>query len=184
VVRLARSVEMITQRPTIGSFLSSGNYKILSADAKPGILRRQGSIAKHFNPRAGGRTAIVYAHNIDSPLAHWWEVTQVLPCHFGYFAAFMPVDSRLWRFYLKRRSCFHFNKAQNILVPSDQVDLSTASRRAVVTCHHGVADFPQMKVGRVLTLPADLMADGCGRRRQEAPRRPIERSDDEMCGSS
>jgi hypothetical protein len=31
---LARSVEIITQRPTIGSFLSSGNYGFLSMIAQ------------------------------------------------------------------------------------------------------------------------------------------------------
>src|ERR1700688_4895343 len=52
VRRLARSVEIITQRPTIGSFLSSGNYGFLSMIAQNlyftptkkhrGILRSEG----------------------------------------------------------------------------------------------------------------------------------------------
>src|ERR1700722_5622064 len=82
VGRLARSVEIITQRPTIGSFLSSGNYRVLSIGPhKPHILRRQRSIAKYFDLRGGTKICIVSAYNIESPLARWWQPPQIFPRH-------------------------------------------------------------------------------------------------------
>src|ERR1700735_2982906 len=100
VGRFARSVEIITQRPTIGSFLSSGNYGILSALSKLHILRRHGSITKYFDLRAGVKTIIVYAYNIDSPLARWWKPSTVLSCNFCDFPPFVMVHRRLGGFHV------------------------------------------------------------------------------------
>src|SRR5580658_6693448 len=82
VGRSARSVEIITQRPTMGSFLSSGTTESFPY-YKTDILRREGGIAKYFDLRlAGRRLRIVYAHNVEPPLARRWlaaQVTLVLP---------------------------------------------------------------------------------------------------------
>src|SRR5580698_11017015 len=94
VGRLARSVEIITQRPTIGSFLKSGTYEILSMGGAEfsnlrgpslnGTSRLDGLIGqrrilKNFDVRGRRQTVIVYADYIEPPLARWWRSPQVFP---------------------------------------------------------------------------------------------------------
>ena len=86
---------------------------------KPHILRRQGSIAKHFDLRAGPKIFIVYAYNIESPLARRWHPPQVFPRYLGYLAPFVPIDGRLGSFYVARRPRLNFDETKNIRVPAD-----------------------------------------------------------------
>jgi len=68
VGRFARSVEMITQRPTIGSFLSSGtSANPFRGLAQTHILSRQGGASTSICGR-GASTVIVYAYTLEPPL--------------------------------------------------------------------------------------------------------------------
>src|SRR5579859_3422215 len=125
VGRFARSVEIITHRPTIGSFLSSGNYRVLSRSSrKLDILRRQRSVAKHLNLRAGTKVRIVYAHNIESPLARGWQPPHILSSYGGHLSSLMTVYCRLRSLHLQRCTGLNFNETKNISIPTDQVDLA------------------------------------------------------------
>jgi hypothetical protein len=53
--------------------------------------------------------------------------------------------------YVERAPCLNLHKAQDILFPSDQVNLSPATRRPEVSRDHRIAQFPQMEVRRLFT---------------------------------
>src|SRR5260370_34676937 len=110
---------------------------------KVGMLSRQGSIAEHVKLRAGTKIFIVYAYNIESPLAHWWQSPQVFAQHLGDLAAFVPVHGGLRGLHIARRSCLNFNKTKHIRIPADQVDFPTATRRAEIARHHHITRLPQ-----------------------------------------
>jgi hypothetical protein len=112
---------------------------------KPHILRRQGSIAKHFDLRAGTKICIVYAHNIESPRTRRWQPPQIFPRYLRHLAPFVPIDRGLGSSYIERRASLNFNETKNIGVPPDQVDFTTAARRAKIARHHHVSEFPQME---------------------------------------
>jgi hypothetical protein len=61
--------------------------------------------------------------------------------------SFMLIDSRFAGLYVKRGPGLNLNEAKHIVVPSDQVDLSPAARRAKVPRHHCVAELSQVEVG-------------------------------------
>lgn len=91
------------------------------------ILRRQGGILKHFDLRAGMIRFIVYAYNIEPPLARRWQLAPILSRDLRYLPTLMPVDRRLGRLHIMRRAGLNFYKAKDIVIPSDQVDLATAA---------------------------------------------------------
>ncbi len=119
------------------------------------ILRRQGSIAKHFDLRTGTKMRIVYAYNIESPLARWWLPSQIFSCHLRHLAPFMTVYGRLRSFHIVRRPRFNFNKTKNILVPADQVDFPSATWRAKIARHHHVSQLPQVEERLFLAVRPD-----------------------------
>lgn len=137
------------------------------------ILRRQGGVLKHFDVRAGSTAVIVYAYYIEPPLARWWQVTPVLARHFGDFPALVPVHSCLGRLHVLCCARFNFNKAKYIVVPSDQVDLSATTRRAIVTGDYGVAQLSEMKVSFLFATPSNLLVPRTLMRRQESGRHQI-----------
>src|SRR5580658_2037192 len=154
VGRLARSVEIITQRPTIGSFLSSGTTASFPYN-KTDILRREGGIAKHFDLRlAGRRLRIVYAHDVEPPLARRGLAAQVLSCYRGDFAAFVAIHSRLGSLHVARCARLNLNKAKHIGIPTDQVDFSRLSRRTVVAGHDNIPQAAKVEAGVVLPAPS------------------------------
>jgi hypothetical protein len=73
-----------------------------------------------------------------------------------------------------------FHEAENIVVPSDHVDLSAAARRAEVPRDHGVAQFPQMKVGRLFSAASGAMMRRDFLRRQSMLRQPVEGAEHRM----
>jgi hypothetical protein len=128
---------------------------------------------------------IVYAHDIESPLARWWEPPQVLSCHLRYFAPFVPVYRRLSGLYVARGPRLNFNKAKNICVPANQVDLAAAARRAEVSRHHRVSQLPQMEVRRFFAARASLLMPRPRVRREHVQPHPIQTIDNrsrERCG--
>ena len=184
VGRFARSVEIITQRPTIGSFLSSGNYRILSALSKLHILRRHGSIAKYFDLRAGAETIIVYAYNIDSPLTRWWKAPTVLSCDLRQFPAFVIVHRGFRSFHVARCPCLNFNKTKYIRLPSDQIDFSPAPRGAKIPRHDLIPQPAQMEVCGFLTPRTGTLVTRSRIRGKQACQ-PIQSSNDrlrDLCG--
>ena len=179
VGRFARSVEMMTQRPTIGSFLSSGNYGILSEESrKPHILRRQGSISKHFNLRAGRAICIVYAYDIESPRARGRKPPQILVRHCGHFPPFVPVHGRFWRLHVARGPRLNFNEAKNVCIPTNQVNLPSATRRTKVARHDGITQLSQVRISVFLTAPANALMARHRVRRKGALCNPIQSADD------
>jgi hypothetical protein len=139
------------------------------------ILSREGGITKHFDLRlAGPRIYIVYADHIEPPLARRWKSPKVISHHGGHQTPLVPIDSCFPGLHIARGSRLDFHEAKNIVVPSDQVNLSPGARRAKVSRHHGVAQFPQMKVSRLFPAPPSAMMRRNLLRRQSMLRQPVE----------
>src|SRR5579885_3063482 len=79
VGRFARSVDMMTQRPTMGSFLSSGKRLNPFNTNQNSILRYGEGIPEQLKCRVAGPPIIVYGHYIETPLARRWQMPKVIP---------------------------------------------------------------------------------------------------------
>src|SRR5579871_1909925 len=108
------------------------------------ILRREGGVSKHFNLWAGSTTTIVYADHVEPPLRRW-HTPQVIACDLRDFPPFVPIDRSFCRFHIARCSGLNFDKAKHILVPPDQIDLSTIFRRSIIPGYNRVAEFSQIE---------------------------------------
>jgi len=69
----------------------------------------------------------------------------------------VPVDGRFAGLYIACGARLNFYDAKNIGVPSDQINLSPAARRAEVSRHHYVSQLSQMKVSRLFSPPPGPM---------------------------
>src|SRR5580765_6125882 len=118
------------------------------------ILRREGGVAKHFNLRAGVTTVIVYAHDVEPPLARRWKPPQVIARHLRHFPSLVPIDSRFRALHIARRPRLNFYKTKHIFLPPDQVDFSTMSRRPKVARNDHITCLSQMEVRIFLTSHA------------------------------
>jgi hypothetical protein len=76
--------------------------------------------------------------------------------------------------YIERAPRLNLHKAQDILFPSDQVDLTPATRRPEVARDHCVTQFPQMEVRRFFTPTPYAMMLCNFLRRQRSLRRPVQ----------
>lgn len=76
-------------------------------------------MAKHFKLRAGGTTPIVYADNIESPLALRWKQSEILVSHLSNFTAFIAIDGGLGRLDVSRGPSFHLNETKYIRIPAN-----------------------------------------------------------------
>jgi hypothetical protein len=128
---------------------------------------------------------IVYAHNIESPLARRWNPPQILSRHLRQFAPFVPVDGRLSSLYVTRGPRLNFDKAKNVGIPANQIDLPAVARRAEVSRHHRVPHFPQIKVCRFFPARASLLMPWPRVGREHAQPHPIQTTNNrsrERCG--
>jgi len=148
------------------------------------ILRRKRGIPKYFNLRAGTTAVIVYAHNIEPPLARWWKLAQILPRYLRNLAPFMPIHRRFRRLHILRRPSLNLHETKYILIPPDQVNLSSASRRAEISRDHRISLLTQIEVR--LLLPA--LSRALMRRPvviwKHPSRQPIQSSNDDSRASS
>jgi hypothetical protein len=147
------------------------------------ILRRQGGILKQFDLRAGSTAYIVYAYNIESPLARWWQLAPVFACDFGHFAPLVPVDRRYSGFHIVGCARLNFNKAKDIAVPPDQVDLAPAARGAKVARYHNVTAAPQVEVSVFFAAPAYMQVSRRHSGGEHTLRNPIQAADERFCDS-
>jgi hypothetical protein len=121
-------------------------------------LCRKGGIPKHFNLRVGRPTLVVYAYDIESPLARRWQQSQVFPHYLRYFPPFVAIYSRFRRLHITRPTRLNLDKTKNIVFPCDQVDLSPAAWCPEVAGYDLVAQSPEVKVsGYFPTLSCALM---------------------------
>lgn len=116
------------------------------------ILRREGGVAKHFNLRAGVTTVIVYAHDVEPPLARGWKPPQIVARHLRHFPSLVPIHRRFGALHIPRRPRLNLYKTKHIFLPSDQVDLSTMAWRPKVARYDHIAFLSQMEV-RILLAP-------------------------------
>src|SRR5579864_6051737 len=134
-------------------------------------------MAKYFDLRpAGRRLPIVYAHDIESPLARRWRVSQIFAGHGGDFPPLMPVDGGFGRLHIVGAASLNFNETKYIVVPADQINLSPALRRAKILRHHRVPQLPQMKVGVFFAALPGLLVRGPLVGRQRVLYEPVEGS--------
>src|SRR6202451_2920339 len=142
------------------------------------ILRRQGGITEDLNPGlAGFRRFVVYAYYIESPLAHWFHMAEILPYHEHDLAAFVAVDGALGRLDSQRSAGLNLIKTEDVGVPADQVNFATELGRAEVSRHHDVAETSQVAAG-FLSAPASgalVLRDFIGRKSVEGE--PVEGAD-------
>jgi hypothetical protein len=82
---------------------------------------------------------------------------QVLSRHGRHFAPLVPVHGCCGSLHFERCSGLNFYKTKHIGIPADQVNLSAATRRAVVPGHDRVTQLAQMEVGVFLAAPAGTL---------------------------
>lgn len=66
---------------------------------------------------------------------------------------FCRIYRSLSRFYLSGGPGLHFDKAENVSVPSNQVDFAFAAWRLPVTRHNYIPQTTQMKISVLFTAP-------------------------------
>jgi hypothetical protein len=124
-------------------------------------------ILEELELRPGGLALfIIYADNIEAPLARWWKTSEVVSCNGTQFAALGWVDCCFCWLHIMRSSSFHFNEAQHILIPTNEIDLAAPAVRSIVTGHDDIAKLPQMKISVFLASPSGQLM----RREIHAPR--------------
>ena len=123
-------------------------------------------------------TLIVYAYNIESPLARWWKPPQVLPRHLRNFAPFVPVHRGLRGLYVARRPSLNFNETKNIRFPADQVNFSPATRRPEIALHHHISQLSQVEVCVFFPVRTGALVPGPRISREHPPRNPIQAVND------
>jgi hypothetical protein len=80
--------------------------------------------------------------------------------------AFLAVHRSSGRFHVARSPRFDFDKAEDILVPSDQINFAMVPRRAKVARNYDVSASAQVEVGVFLAAPpCALMRRSLGGRR-------------------
>src|SRR5579863_9978395 len=124
-------------------------------------------------------TVIVYAHDIEPPLARWCEVPQIVPRDLSHLPPLMPVYGGFGSFHIPRSASFNLHKTKHIAIPPDQVNLATTARRSVVPGYHHVAEAAQMEVCVLFTANTEPQVGGPLVRRQKTPGQQIEAPDDD-----
>src|SRR3954454_149810 len=122
---------------------------------KPHILRRQGGVPKQFDQRAG-LAVIVYADDIEPPLARWWKPPQILARHLRHLAPLVIIDCRLGGLHVTSGSGLNLHKAKYIAIPTDQVNFSAAAWSPVIARDDHVSQLPQVEIG--ILFPAHSRA--------------------------
>ena len=51
----------------------------------------------------------------------------------------------------------HLDKAQNVSIPTDQIDFPSPPRAAVVACHHHIPDLTQVEISIFFPMTAGLL---------------------------
>ncbi len=82
-------------------------------------LRRKGGIPKNFNSRLGRSTHVVYAHDIESPLARGWQLPKVFAYDPRHFPSLVAIHSGFGGLHFMRRSSFNLHKTKHIMFPSN-----------------------------------------------------------------
>src|SRR5438309_8083326 len=121
---------------------------------------------------------IVYAYDVESPLTRRWLAAQVFPHHLGDLAALMAIDGRFRGLHIARCAGFNLDKTKHILVPADQVNFSTAARRAEVARHHGIALLAKVEVSVFFPAGSGALVLRTRVRRQHAGGEPIKAVND------
>jgi len=75
--------------------------------------------------------------------------------------AFRPIHGCFGGFDVARRASFHFDDAQSIAVPADQVDFPSMLRRAEVAGDDGVTAPAKIEICFFLASPASSQVGGC-----------------------
>lgn len=120
---------------------------------------------------------IIYAQDIETPLARRWQMPQVLTCDGDKFVALSPVHRRLRWLNVSCCTSLDLNEAQHIFIPSDQVDLTFTARGAEVAGHHHVAVLSQVEVSVFFAPSPGLLMSRTGVWGKGLVRYPIERAD-------
>src|SRR4029078_9110707 len=132
VGRLARSVEMMTQRPTMGSLRSSGNYWIpfhavhkgCRARANGSILRLEVNVAEQFDLRLPGWLIVVHADDFEAPRAGSRQMAQVFPGDGHQFTALVPINRGSGGLQLAGSAGLDFDKPEDLLAPAAPLDFA------------------------------------------------------------
>ncbi len=122
-----------------------------------------------------GLTTIIYAHNIEAPLRLRRQMTQIFLCYSIELTAFIAIHSGFGRLHIARRPRLHFDEAQHIPIPADEINLPPPPRRTKISRHHHIAKPPQIEISIFFTAtPSPLMLRNFFRL-QRVARQPIQR---------
>jgi hypothetical protein len=128
-------------------------------------------------------TVIVYAHNIESPLALRWYPPHVLSGHLSDFLPLVSIHRRLRSFHAVRCSGFNLNKTKYIVIPRDQVDLTMTARRAEVSRHDHIPEPAQVEVSVFFPANTRALVHRPPIGGQNAFREPVQTSNDDSSES-
>src|SRR6185312_14070757 len=152
---------MMTQRPTMGSLRSSGNYRSpfrgpqsRPREANRTILRLEVNVPEQFDLRLAGGVIVVHADDFEAPRAGRRQMTQVFTGDCDKFPALIPINGGFGGLHVASGAGLDFDKAEDVLVPADQVDFAAPVGRAKVPGNHGVAVSPEIEVGVLFASPA------------------------------
>jgi len=127
---------------------------------------------------------VVYADHIEAPLARRWKPAQIIPRDCGDLPALVPVHRGFSRLHVACAARLHFNEAQNIFFPSDQIDLSAAAGRSEISRDHGISHVSQVEVGGFFAFASHTLVGGSVIGRQSMSCQPVENAEGCMGGSS
>jgi hypothetical protein len=120
---------------------------------------------------------VVNADYIEAPLALRGKPAQEISNYGCDFTPFVLIDRSFSRLYVARAARFHFDKAKNIVLPADQVDLSPATRRTKVARGYRITEFAQMEVCGLFAASAGDLVSGRFLSRKRLIGEPVEGSD-------
>jgi len=77
--------------------------------------------------------------------------SQVIPNDDAKVVSLLAIHSRGSGFHVTRSSRLHFNKAEDIVVPANQINFTMMPRRTVIACDHAVSAMAQVEISVFLT---------------------------------
>ena len=101
---------------------------------------------------------------------------EVIPRYHAEGSLFIAIHRHFRRLHIVRSPGLHLHKAQHILLPSNQVNLTPCMRRAKVPRHHDIAVPAEIKVRILLSALTDSLVLGSAIRGKRVPGKPIQRT--------
>ncbi|HSZ61269.1 MAG TPA: hypothetical protein VK828_05710 [Terriglobales bacterium] len=130
------------------------------------IVRYRKRILEQLERGVAGSVLIVYGEHVETPRARR-DVAHEVTRNQNQVPSFGAIDGRLGRFNIARRPRFHFDDAQSVAVPADQIDFPAMMRGAEIPGDNRIASSPKIEIRFFFAAPASPQVRGTllGRKR-------------------